>query len=55
MLVIIAEFSVRNTQDKMHIDKGNVKVGKEPNDIMTLPTELQTTDLPTESAAFQFL
>ena len=52
--MIIAEFSVRNTQEKMHIDKGSVEVGGE-SDITTPPTELQTTDPPTESAVFQFL
>ena len=55
MLVIIAEFSVRNTQEKIHFDKGSVEVGRESTDIMTPPTELQTTDPPTESAVFQFL
>ena len=55
MLVIIAEFSVRNTQEKMHVDKGSVEVGGESTDITTPPTELQTTDPPTESEVFQFL
>ena len=55
ILRIIAEFSVRNTQEKMHVDKGSVKVGGESTDITTPPTELQTTDPPTESAVFQFL
>ena len=55
MLVIIAEFSVRNAQEKMHVDKGSVEVGGESTDITTPPTELQTTDPPTESAVFQFL
>ena len=44
MLVIIAEFSVRNTQEKMHVDKGSVEEGGESADITTPPTELQTTD-----------
>ena len=52
MLVIIAEFSVRNTQEKMHVAKGSVEVGRESTDITTPPTELQTTDPPTESAVF---
>ena len=54
MLLIIAEFSVRNTQEKMHADKGGVEVGWESTDITTPPTELQTTDPPTESEVFQF-
>ena len=54
MLVIIAKFSVRNTQEKMHVDKGSVKVGGE-SDITTPPTDLQTTDPPTESAVFLVL
>ena len=54
MLVIIAEFSVRNTQEKMHVDKGSVEEAEE-SDITTPPTELQTTDPPTESAVFQVL
>ena len=55
MLVIIAEFSVRNTQEKMHVDKGECRGGREATDITTPPTELQTTDSPTESAVFHFL
>ena len=55
MLVIIAEFSVRNTQEKMHVDKESVEEGGESTDITTPATELQTTDPPTESAVFQFL
>ena len=55
MLVIIAEFSIGNTQEKMHVDKGGVEVGRESTDITTPPTELQTTDPPTESAVFQLL
>ena len=54
MLVIIAEFSVRNTQEKMHVDK-SVEEDGESTDITTPPTEHQTTDPPTESAVFQFI
>ena len=53
MLVIIAEFSVRNTQEKMHVGKGSVEEGGESTDITTPPTELLTTDPPTESAVFR--
>ena len=55
MLVIIAEFSARNTQEKVHVDKGSIEVGGESTDITTPPTELQIADPPTESAVFQFL
>ncbi|PIO35716.1 hypothetical protein AB205_0132890 [Aquarana catesbeiana] len=44
------KFGIRNTQEKMHVDKGSVEVGGEFTDITTPPTELQTTDPPTESA-----
>ena len=39
----------------MHVDKGSIEVGRESSDITTPPTELQTTDPPTESAVFSVL